>query len=82
VLGIGFSYFLKAVSSSNIYLKGWLYGTFCWFAIYSVMTIFELKHIYPADTMSVASNLITAAIWSVSMTWVNLLLNRKFGVKD
>ncbi len=82
VLGIGFSMFLKTVSGVNIYLKGWLYGTFLWFAIYAVMTIFQLKYIYPVDTMTAASNLIAASIWSIGMTWVNLLLNRKYGVKD
>lgn len=82
ILGIGFSFVLKAVSSSNIYLKGWLYGTFVWFSIYVVMTIFQLKHIYPVDTMTAASNLIAASFWSVTMTWTNLWLNRKYGVKD
>lgn len=82
VLGIGFAFFVKAVSYSNIYLKGWLYGAFVWFAIYAAMTIFQLKKIFPVDTMTAASNLIAASIWSFGMTWTNLYLNRKYGVKD
>ncbi len=82
VLGIGFAFFLKAVSSANIFLKGWLYGTFVWFAIYAVMTIFQLKYIYPVDTLTAASNLIAASIWSFGTTWAILFLNRKYGVKD
>ena len=52
VLGIGFSMLIKVISSKNIYFKGWLYGTFMWFAIYATMTMYELKHIYPVDTMT------------------------------
>ena len=82
VLGIGFSMLLKVVSSENIFFKGWLYGTFMWFAIYTAMTMYELKHIYPVDTNTAFSSLIAASIWSIAMVWVLLFLNRKYGVKN
>jgi hypothetical protein len=81
VLGIGFSILLKGVSGSNIFLKGWLYGTFLWFAIYAAMTMYELKHIYPVDTQTAFLTLVAASIWSIAMTWVFLFLNKKYGVK-
>lgn len=73
---------LKGVSTLNIYLKGWLYGTSIWFAIYAVMTIFELKHIYPVDTSTAAISLIGASIWSIGMTWAFIFLNKKYGVRN
>jgi hypothetical protein len=82
ILGIIFSMLLKVISSENIFFKGWLYGTFMWFAIYSTMTMYKLEHIYPVDTNSALFSLITASIWSIVMTWVLLFLNRKYGVKN
>jgi hypothetical protein len=78
VLGIGFSMLLKVISSKNIYFKGWLYGTFMWFAIYAVMTMYKLEHIYPVDTKTALYSLISASIWSIGMTWTYGFLNRKF----
>lgn len=80
VLGISFSMLLKFVSTKNLFFKGWLYGTFMWFAIYAIMTLFELKHIYPVDTNTALISLIAASIWSIGMTWTLLFLNRKYGV--
>jgi hypothetical protein len=82
VLGIGFSMLLKVVSSENLFFKGWLYGTFTWFAIYAAMTMYKLEHIYPVDTRTALVSLIAAAIWSIGMTRVLLYLNRKYGVKN
>jgi hypothetical protein len=56
-------------------LKGWLYGTFMWFAIYAAMTMYELKHIYPVDSMTALLSLISASIWSIAMSWTLLFLN-------
>ena len=50
ILGIIFSMLIKVVSSKNLYFKGWLYGTFMWFAIYAAMTMYKLEHIYPVNT--------------------------------
>ena len=82
VLGIVFSMLIKAVTSRNIFFKGWLYATFTWFIIYAIMTMYELKHIYPVDTSTALYSLITASIWSIGMTWTFLFLNRKFGVEN
>jgi hypothetical protein len=65
VLGIVFYMLLKVVFSENIYIKGWLYGTFMWFAIYATMTMYKLEHIYPVDTNTALFSLIAASIWSM-----------------
>ena len=82
VLGIGFSILLKVVSSENIFFKGWLYGTFMWFAIYAAMTMYRLNHIYPVDTNMAFFSLIAASIWSIGMTRTLLFLNQKYGVEN
>jgi hypothetical protein len=82
VLGIIFAMLIKVVTSMNLYFKGLLYGTFMWFAIYSAMTMYELKHIYPVDPMTAFLTLVAASMWSVGMTWTLLFLNRKYGVKN
>ncbi|HEX3044875.1 MAG TPA: hypothetical protein VHY08_08965 [Bacillota bacterium] len=79
VLGIGFSFLLNAISIENIYFKGWLYGTFCWFAIYAIVTLFRLEHIYPVDTLTALISLLAATPWAIIMTWVFKFLNKKFG---
>ena len=80
VLGIGFSMLIALVSSKNLFFKGWLYGTFMWFAIYAAMTMYKLKHIYPVNTKTAVISLLAASLWSIVMTWILLFLNRKYGV--
>lgn len=79
VLGIIFSLLIPVLSSKNIFFKGWLYATFTWFAIYAAMTMYELKHIYPVDTMTAFYSLVTASVWGIAMVGVFLFLDKKIG---
>ena len=49
MLGVGFSMLIKVISCQNILLKGSLYGAVGWFTIYSIVTIFKIKDLYPID---------------------------------
>lgn len=82
ILGIGFSMLTKAIFSKNIYLKAWLYGILAWFLIYAVITMYQLKYIYPVDTGTSFVKLIAASIWGISMAWAYFRLNRKYGVQN
>jgi hypothetical protein len=65
MLGIIFAYIVPIIGSTNLYLKGWLYGLFTWYIWYSilVMTLTDkLEGITPATAVS---NFIVASMYGL-----------------
>lgn len=64
-LGIGFTYLIQHVNSRYHLIKGWIYGLFVWFAIYSVIALFKMPDFrYPAP-YTVTSNIISSSIFGL-----------------
>jgi hypothetical protein len=80
--GVSFSMFIKVISNQNILLKGCVYGASIWFIISSIVSIFQIKDLYPIDFSTSTINLIAGILWGIVMAWTLLFLNRKYGVKN
>ena len=64
-LGIGFAYLIQHVNSRYYLFKGWAYGIFVWFAIFTVIALFKMPDLYYHAPYTVVSNIISASIFGV-----------------
>jgi len=65
ILGVIFAYLIQKINSSNIFLKGWLYGVVIWFGTYSVMTLFKVEGFVKIDFYTALSDVITSSIYGL-----------------
>lgn len=65
VLGIVFAYFVPALTSKNLLLKGFLWGVTIWFIIDGITTLFTIEGTTPLPLMSAISAYITASLYGL-----------------
>jgi hypothetical protein len=64
-LSICFTYLVPAVTSKNLWLKGWLFGILSWFFIYAVFILYKMPDFGNRSVESVISYFITSSIYGI-----------------
>lgn len=82
LLGAVFSLTTKHIASDNLVLKSALFGTYSWFFIYGIVTLYKVYPFYPILFPTSFAHLIGGLIWGFSMGWLYSLFNKKFGLKN
>ena len=76
-MAITFVYFIKPLTSKNLLLKGWFFGTGLWFAIYAIFHLFKVPEMASLPIKTVASSFAGATVWGLSMAMIINWLENK-----
>ena len=81
-LGGVFAWWIKGIQSANILVKGFFFGGFAWFTIFTIATLYKLPGLFPIGAATSLIIMTGSVVYGVVMAWALLILNRKFGVKN
>lgn len=82
VLGAIFALVIKVIRSTNIMLKGALFGAGVWFLIFATTYVSKVEGLYKYINFPTAViNFSGAAIWGISTSLVFLFLNKRYSTK-
>ncbi len=82
ILGIAFAYLIPRITSRNYFFKGWLYGVTVWFAIYSIMVLFQVRGLHAVDFSTAVADFITSSVYGLALAAVLLWLDKTSGETD
>lgn len=82
VFGAIFALLVKVISSEYLTIKGGLWGGVSWFIIYSLVTLYRVRDLFPITPGTAAVNMVGSLIYGVAMGWSYQFLNRKYGLKN
>ncbi|MHB1419987.1 MAG: hypothetical protein ACYCX4_10495 [Bacillota bacterium] len=77
LIGIAFAYFIRRVTSSGYYFKGWLYGVSTWMIIYAVSVIYRVNGTIPIYLDTALSNFIGASIYGLVLAGLLLWFDNR-----
>jgi len=81
-LGVVFAYLIPMISSVNLLLRGWLYGSMIWFLLYGISMLFKLKGTIPLYLDTAASDFVCASIYGLVMAEVLRYFDQKVKEKE
>jgi hypothetical protein len=76
-LSIGFAHLIPAVTSRNLWIKGWLFGILSWFFIYAVFILYKVPEFGHRSVESVISNFVTASVYGIIQAEALLYLEKR-----
>ena len=70
ILGVLFSYLIRAISSRNLLLRGWLFGAAVWFSLYGIAFLFNVQQTIPVRLDTALNDFVGASVFGLVLAAV------------
>lgn len=75
LLGTGFAYLSKVVTSGTYIFKGWVYGVTLWFMFYVITVLFKVPGLVEIPLSTAFLNFAAASVWglglAITLRWLD-----------
>lgn len=70
LLGVVFAYLIRAISSRNLLLRGWLFGAAVWFSLYGITFLFNVQQTIPVRLDTALNDFVGASVFGLVLAAV------------
>ncbi len=68
-LGVALIYAMEKATLRYYYIKGMLFGSLTWFAVYAIDIFFQIPKLVPIDFAVAVSHYLAAVAWGLGTAW-------------
>ncbi|MEW6458259.1 MAG: hypothetical protein AB1441_04190 [Bacillota bacterium] len=65
MLGVVFAYLITVITSTNILLRGWLFGIAIWFSLYGITLLFHVQETIPVRLDTALTDFVGASVYGL-----------------